>query len=132
MEQISISAVRKKLKEQGVSSRHHYAFKCPTCGTIQSMALLIKEGCNPDKVENYIGFSCVGRFNNAGPPPSKDDKKNRDKIGCNWTLGGLFRLHKMEIIDDEGTAHPHFALATPEEAMELEISLISQENEVVA
>lgn len=55
-----------------------------------------------------LGFSCVGRFTQAGPPRRKPDGRP-----CNWTLGGLFKLHTLEVVDEEGQAHPLFELATP-------------------
>jgi hypothetical protein len=73
---------------------------------------LINAGASPATVEKYIGFSCIGRFTNAGPhktgePPGR---------GCDWTLGGLFGLQKLEVVDEEGKHHPHFEPATAEEA----------------
>ena len=70
--------------------REHLAFKCPRCGTVQSAHDLIKAGAGNDfdGVSKYLGFSCLGRFINAGPP-----RKEPDGQPCNWTLGGLFRLH---------------------------------------
>ena len=35
---------------------------------------------------------------------------------CNWTLGGLFALHKLEVVTPDGEKHPRFELATPAEA----------------
>lgn len=55
-------------------------------------------GIAEDDVDNYIGFSCVGRFNNK-------------KTGCDWTLGGLFKMHEFEIEDEDGNMHPRFELA---------------------
>lgn len=101
------------LDAQGVP-RGHRCFKCPMCGTIQSATDLIRAGCPEDRVGFYIGFSCVGRWTNAGPhktgtPPGK---------GCDWTLGGLFKIHKVEVVlpDGKDTIMPQFELATPEEA----------------
>jgi len=124
-DQITIEQLHGLFKAQEVSARDHIAYKCVICGTVQSMASLIRAGCKPDQAERSIGFSCEGRFSNAGPWPS--DKKNdaksvaRRKIrGCDWTLGGLFRLHKLEVVDEYGKTHPIFDVATPEEAKALE------------
>ena len=88
-----------------------------------SMASLAKAGVEIDKTERYVGFSCIGRFTNAGPhkrgtPAGK---------GCDWTLGGLFTLHNLEVVDDAGKAHPVFDIATAEEAQALEKSLAQTE-----
>lgn len=101
------------LKAQGVP-RDHLAMKCPICKTIQSASDLIAAGAGQDfaGVEKYLGFSCVGRFTKAGghkkwSPPGR---------GCDWTLGGLFQIHELEVITPDGVHNPRFELATPEEA----------------
>lgn len=117
VEKITVDEFRARLDAQGVSGRRHKAFKCPMCGTVQSMQTLIDAGAGPDEAsaEKYIGFSCVGRFTDAGSPRKEPDGKP-----CNWTLGGLFRLHKLEVQTPDGEYHPHFEVATPDEAVALE------------
>lgn len=101
------------LKAQRVPT-DHFAFICPMCGTVQSGDDLIKAGAGKDfdEIEKYLGFSCVGRWTGAGPPP-KDKTLGK---GCNWTLGGLFALHKLEVVTPDGEKHPGFEPATPEQA----------------
>ncbi|WP_298846039.1 VVA0879 family protein [uncultured Salinicola sp.] len=124
MRKIALEEFHAELKGQGVSSPEHAAVKCPACGTVQSKALLRKQGCPEDSIEGQIGFSCVGRWNDAGPPPRKDDAAPRRVPGCNWTLGGLFSIHDLEVQKD-GVSHPMFEVASPEEARKLESSLVS-------
>jgi len=71
-------------------------FECPKCKTLQSANDLIKAGAGKDfdEVEKYLAFSCVGRW----------DKTK----GCNWTLGGLFKIHDLEVITPDGEKHPRF------------------------
>lgn len=64
-----------------------WKFSCPVCKTPQSMVDLVEVGVDKDKVQNYIGFSCIGRFT--------------DTKGCDWTLGGLFQIHTLEVIGEE-------------------------------
>jgi hypothetical protein len=92
------------------------------CGTVQSRSLLKREGCPDEEVEGQIGFSCVGRWNDAGPPPRKGTDTPRDRPGCNWTLGGLFSVHELEV-EKDGVSYPMFEVATPEEARALEDSI---------
>lgn len=103
------------LKAQGVP-RDDLALKCPMCGTIQSARNLIGAGAGPDfeSVEGYLGFNCVGRWTGAGSPREKPDGKP-----CNWTLGGLFSFHELEVITPDGKRNPRFEPATPEEAQAL-------------
>lgn len=114
MQTMTVAEFHAALKAQGVSGHEHVAFKCPRCGTIQSGADLVKAGAGADfaAVEKYVAFSCVGRFNRA--PPYRAGAE--PGAGCDWTLGGLFQLHALEVITDDGERHPRFELATPEEA----------------
>lgn len=88
-------------------------FKCPMCGTLQTGRDLIAAGAGADlnAVERYLGFSCIGRFTNAGSPRGKPDGKP-----CDWSLGGLFQTHTMEVVTPDGKRHPRFELADHEEA----------------
>lgn len=112
MEKMTVSEFHDALKAQGVG-RNDLALVCPMCGTIQSARDLIAAGAGADfdAVEKYLGFSCVGRFTGAGSP-----RKEPDGAPCNWTLGGLFRTHKLEVITEDGETHPRFHPATPEQA----------------
>lgn len=105
--QISLEQFHAEIKAQKAPSREDITFICPMCGTHQSARDLIEAGAGQtfDDVEKYLGFSCVGRFTNAGSPRKKPDGK-----ACNWTLGGIFRLHKLEVIAD-GQHHPRFEVA---------------------
>ncbi len=105
--------------------REHLALVCPICGTVQSMASLIKAGAPADKVDGFFGFSCEGRFTRAGPWPAQSAqtqaaKQRRLVRGCDWTLGGLLRLHQLEVMTEDGV-RPCFVLATPEQARALQI-----------
>lgn len=113
LRRLTLAEFHDAIRAQGVP-RVNVAAKCPMCGTVQSMADLIAAGAGSteDEVEKYMGFSCVGRFTNAGPhrrgmPPGR---------GCDWTLGGLFTIHKLEVVTPDDERHPRFELATPEEA----------------
>lgn len=112
---IKLSEWLAELKAQGVP-KQHLAFKCPVCGTIQSAYDLIKAGAGKDfdEIEKYLGFSCVGRFTDAGPYRKG---KSPEGKGCDWSLGGLFQLHELEVVDDEGKIHPRFVTATKDEAV---------------
>jgi hypothetical protein len=112
MQTMTLDEYKAAVKAQGVP-HEHIAMKCPMCGTIQSGADLIAAGAGADfdAVEKYLAFSCVGRFTGAGSP-----RKVPDGQPCNWTLGGLFTLHKLEVVTPDGKKHPRFELATPAEA----------------
>lgn len=117
MKTMTLDEFQAALKTQGVSSHMHFALTCPMCGTVQSAVDLIAAGAGADfdAVEKYLGFSCVGRFTGAGGPRKAPDGKP-----CNWTLGGLFALHEMEVVTPDGKRHPRFAPATAEQAQALE------------
>lgn len=79
------------------------------CKTVQSGRDFLNAGVGAtmEDVERNVGFSCIGRWTGAGAPRSKPDGKP-----CNWTLGGLFRLHKMEVELPDGMIVATFAPAT--------------------
>lgn len=125
METITVEEFRARLKAQGVANQNHAALTCPICGTVQSMASLVRAGATPEQAERSIGFSCEGRYSNSGEWPSDKNKgakaKARRKLrGCNWTLGGLFKIHQLEVETEDGEKHPRFVIASPEEAKALE------------
>lgn len=95
METMTIKEFRDAIKSQGVPIED-VTFQCPKCKTIQSAKDLIEAGAGEtfDDVEKYLGFSCVGRW---------DESK-----GCNWTLGGLFQIHELEVVTPDGEKHPRF------------------------
>ena len=117
MKTMTLSEFLAAAKAQGTKTSTDVAVVCPRCETVQSGRDLIKAGAgeNFDEVEKYLGFSCVGRFTGAPSP-----RKQPDGRSCDWTLGGLFRLHTFEVITPDGKHHPRFELATPEQAQELE------------
>ena len=102
------------LKAQGVP-RDDLAVICPCCKTVQSASDLINAdaGVDFESVEKYLGFSCVGRFTGALSPRKVPDGKP-----CNWTLGGLFKLHTLEVVTEDGKRHPRFEPATAEQAQQ--------------
>ena len=66
-----------------------WKYKCPSCNHIQTPKDFIKMKAKPENAN----FNCVGRF-----------KKG---IGCNWSLGGLFSIHKVTVVKDS-IPHPTF------------------------
>lgn len=110
---ITVAELHARLQAQGVKRREDFALVCPMCRTVQTGQDLIDAGAGAtfDEVEKYLGFSCIGRFTGAPTPRIEPDGKP-----CNWTLGGLFQTHELEILADDGTTSPIFEPATPEQA----------------
>ena len=75
----------KKAKELFGKDSYEWKFKCPSCSHIQSINSWLEH--NPElkaeEIENLVFFNCEGRIN--------------EKYGCDWTLGGLFKIHKVEV-----------------------------------
>ena len=113
MKTMTIAEYHAALKEQGTKDRADLVMICPMCGTAQTGNDLIRAGAGKtfDDVEQYLGFSCIGRWTGAGSPRKKPDGKP-----CNWTLGGLFQTHKLVVVTPEGDRYPRFEVATPEQA----------------
>ena len=114
MEQMLLSEYLDALKAQGTSSRETICVVCPQCQTVQNARDLIEAGAGKtfEDIEGFLGFSCVGRWTGAGSP-----KKDQKGGGCNWTLGGLFSCHTLEVITPDGEKNPRFRPATKEEAV---------------
>lgn len=111
MEKIDQTTWHDRIRAQGTPDRRDIAFVCPICRTVQSMRSFDAVG-KADIAENQVGFSCIGRQTNAGPHKRGEDPGR----GCDWTLGGLLRLHDLEVTTDDGVVHPTFALASSEQA----------------
>lgn len=128
---ITLDEAHARMKEQGVSHQRHYAFRCPICKTVQSMASLVAAGARPDQAERSIAFSCEGRFSGAGPAASTKDKSAKAKArravrGCDWTLGGLFQLHKLTIEYPDKITRPSFEIVSAQEAQALERTMMAE------
>lgn len=120
---ITLEAFKAEVLAQGVE-RLDVAVICPLCDTPQSMRALIAAGAGVTEaeVEKFIGFSCIGRFTGAGSGFRKDHPKGQ---GCNYTLGGLFKLPKLIVLLPDGEKFPHFEIAPKEQAEALRQSLIA-------
>lgn len=80
-----------------------WRFECPHCKTSQSWNdFSIHTELKKEDIESYLGFSCIGRFT--------------DKFGCDWTLGGLFQIHEVEI-EFEGERYRRFKIAENKEVL---------------
>ena len=112
MKTITVDELRMACIEQA-NTNLTVVFKCPMCGCLQMGQDFIDAGAatSSDQAMDYAGFSCLGRFTKAGEP-----RKNPDGKRCNWTLGGLFQFHKLEVVTPDGQSHLHFELATKADA----------------
>lgn len=112
MKRMTLDEFQAACMEQA-SSSELITVKCPMCGTLQNALDFIAAGAGKDwnEVSRYLGFSCVGRFTGAEAPRKEPDGKS-----CNWSLGGLFKAHRMVVVTPDGIEHPHFELATRAEA----------------
>ena len=71
----------------GEDSRE-WKFRCVSCGNIQSHASVTERNPEITDTSSWIFFACEGR--------------HTDGVGCDWTLGGLFQIHKLEVTDTDG------------------------------
>jgi len=94
------------------SDKKDWKFVCSSCGTVQGFHDFVRIGVKKSEIANYLGFSCIGRF-------TEGETGTEGKIGCDWTLGGLFQVHTLEVIDDSGKKHPRFEFAEPEKTDEV-------------
>lgn len=71
-----------------------WAFICPSCGNIQTIQDFLDN--NIENPEAKIYTNCIGRYVGGK--------------GCDWTLGGLFKIHK-ELVIQNGNPIPVFQMA---------------------
>jgi len=75
-----------------------WEFRCVQCGNVQSHASVTKRNPQIGNTSTWIYYSCEGR--------------HTDGVGCDWTLGGLFRIHQREVDDEKGKPVPVFLFAS--------------------
>ena len=104
-ERITVAQFHERIRAQGAERIEDVRFLCPMCNCSQSAQDLIDAGAgeNFEAVESVLAVSCVGRWTGAGAPRKEPDGKP-----CNWTLGGLFQTHRMEVQTEDGKLHPRF------------------------
>jgi hypothetical protein len=90
--QLTIAEWREIAKPKFGEDIKNWKFKCCGCGQSQSLQDFIE--AKIEKAEEKFFFSCIGRW-----------VKDR---GCDWTLGGLFTIHKTEVINEDGKPIPVF------------------------
>jgi hypothetical protein len=114
MKTMTIAEYHAALKAQGTKDRAKLCMICPMCGTIQNAEDLIRAGAGAtfEDVEQYLGFSCVGRWTHQKPPP----KVKGTQVGCDWTLGGFLPCCDLVVVTEDGQKHPRFDVATPEQS----------------
>lgn len=74
-----------------------WKFRCVACGHVQSHNLAKERNPDIGDTSSWIYFSCEGRHNPA--------------VGCDWTLGGLFQIHELEVVKEDGQRCPCFEFA---------------------
>lgn len=75
-----------------------WRFACVSCGHVQCGHDFVEQlEISPAEAMSRVYFSCIGRW-----VPG---------VGCNWTLGGLFQIHKREVRDKDGELVPVFLFA---------------------
>lgn len=100
MRSITFEEWEKEGTERFGEKKRNWKFICPSCKTVQTGQDFIDlTTLKIEEIPNYLGFSCIGRFT--------------EKKGCNWTLGGLFQIHELEI-NREGEIYRRFEFAPKE------------------
>lgn len=85
-----------------------WAFVCPSCGDVASIAEFIAVGAEPGRT----GQECIGRTLGAltGPHPAKGPRTGDAPRGCDWAAYGLFS-GPWQVTFPDGKRVPSFALA---------------------
>ncbi|WP_294203056.1 VVA0879 family protein [uncultured Chryseobacterium sp.] len=87
------------LKNRFGEDPKQWRFKCVSCGGTQSIQDFLDN--KVESPEDKVYYSCIGRY--------------VDGRGCDWTLGGLFTIHKISVLKSAKVI-PVFEMAdVPEE-----------------
>lgn len=85
MDKLDYEVWIEKAKEFFGKDSFDWKFKCPSCNHVQSINLMLQH--NPslkaEEIQNSVFFNCEGRYT--------------ERYGCDWSLGGLFQIHKVEV-----------------------------------
>lgn len=131
VERLPIINFYARLHAQRVHNSDHLAFICPVCGTVQSMASLIKAGASRDDAGCMVGYTCEGYWTDIGPSPNANDRSSRAEArrlirGCDWSLANVFRVHELEVVTHDGEVIPWFRVASVEQAHMLEVYVLDR------
>lgn len=99
-EQVTVADFKAEAIRRFGEKANNWKYICPKCKTVQCYQDFVDAGVDPEEAKKRIGFSCIGRVVKG--------------VGCDWSLGGLFQIHDLELIDEDGSLHPHFELAPAE------------------
>lgn len=82
-------------------------FQCPVCKIKTQGKEWLEFG---KRGESMLAFSCIGRLKETDQ--NFETGKELQPVGCNYTNGGLFQLHEIEIHDEaENHIHKFFNFA---------------------
>lgn len=82
-----------------------WAFVCPSCGHVQTVADYKAAGAP----EGGVAFSCIGRYTGA-----TQELGTKQGGPCNYAGGGLFRLNPVGVIFED-TKRDVFEFAKPKD-----------------
>jgi hypothetical protein len=74
-----------------------WTFRCLACGHTQSFESVSARNPALRNASSWIYFTCEGAFT-AG-------------VGCDWALGSVYTLHRLEVISENGAVAPVFEFA---------------------
>lgn len=102
MNQMTLTEWRAEARRRYGDAASRWEFQCVACGHKQSGRSIMERTptLTAEEVVSRVYFSCEGRWVKG--------------VGCDWTLGGLFKIHQREVIDEEGKSVPVFLFADEE------------------
>lgn len=108
VEKISLKAWLQIAEDLFGTKPDDWRFKCPSCGHVQSTGEVLQRHPTLDRnsIKEWIYFNCEGR--------QWACKGKKPQLGCDWTLGGLFQIHKVEVVTPDGKSIQAFEFAHEE------------------
>jgi len=92
-------------------------FECPSCKHKQSINSIMKNNSKltEQEVRDFIAVNCEGRSTKGK--------------GCDWTLGGLFQIHDVEVLKEDGSKYGVFNFSKKKVMADLEAYSIKNPTE---
>ena len=82
-----------------------WAFKCPSCGHVQTVQDFVDVGASPQAAN----MNCIGRYLDEDVPGIWAEEGP-----CDYAGQGLFRLNPVRVVTDDGETVGVFAFASTE------------------
>ena len=105
---ISLEDWQAKGRELFGDDANFWRFVCPSCGQVQTRQDFLNLGMHPRQVDQFLAYSCIGRWNVKDRELVVDFCEETQGAGCTFAGGGLYNISPYTIIVTDGEDRPTF------------------------